>query len=125
MMVAERPQWVQVGPYLYRVHWDRAQMDHARVEEGETDLNGRVRYRTAEVWVDPDMAPSYQRVVLLHEVLHAILELSGAVDYSMATTDDDVLRRIDAGLVDLLRRNPLLAAWLTAPDVDDDANDGG
>jgi hypothetical protein len=114
--VSQRPEHADVGPHRYRIHWDQAHMDRARAEEECANMDGRVRYSTCEQWIDTAQSPSNQRTVLLHEVFHAVRDLSGEIVFTNKTTEDDVFRRLDAGLLDVLRRNPQVVAFLCAKD---------
>jgi uncharacterized protein (DUF1697 family) len=114
--VSQRPEYVDVGPHRYRIHWDQAHMDRARAEEECANMDGRVRYSTGELWIDTAQSLSNQRTVLLHEVFHAVRDLSGELVFTNKTTEDDVFRRLDAGLLDVLRRNPQVVSFLCAKD---------
>ena len=110
--MAERPTYVDVGPHRYRVRFDEAHMDRERTKANESGLDGQVTYSTATITIDPDGAPSYQREVLLHELLHAVLSLTGGNHFPPKASVDDVLTRIDGALLDTMQRNPHVVAWL-------------
>ncbi|HXI17067.1 MAG TPA: hypothetical protein VNM48_11920 [Chloroflexota bacterium] len=111
--MADRPTHIDVGPHRYSIHWDHATLDRERVRQEEVSLSGTVRYDDLVISVDPEARPSQQRRVLMHETLHAILDVTGWRNVPPEKPDcDDFLVRIDTMLLDTLQRNPHVTAWL-------------
>jgi hypothetical protein len=116
--MAPRPLHVDIGPHRYAVCWDEAAIDRLRVERDEAKLAGLIHYAGLKITVDPRQGKTHQRRALLHEVVHGILDVTGWNSVGPEKPDaDDFIVRIDSMLLDTLRRNPALVAWLTEPDA--------
>jgi hypothetical protein len=112
----KRPDALYIGPHQYRLIWDTAAMDALRTKREEPELGGLINYHDQTITLDPSTAPGYQRRVLIHEVLHAILDVTGWNSDPPKKPDiDDFLVRIDSMLLDTMRRNPDWVKWLMAP----------
>jgi hypothetical protein len=111
----KRPTWVQVGLHRFTIRWDQAAMDRQRVLEGETRLDGQVRYSDCTITISSEQAPTMQREVLFHELIHAVLSITGGNEFPKKASVDTILTRFDGVLLDVLRRNPHVTAWLMAP----------
>lgn len=94
------PESVQVGPVAYRV-------ERATLPRNEF---GQCNPFLLRVQVREDLPPAQARSVLLHELLHAVS------DVFVAGLKERQVRALEAGLACLLRDNPRLVAYLTAPD---------
>lgn len=105
--MSDRPAAVKVGPYTYQVHW--------RADDDGSDVQGRIRYSRQFIRVDPDLPIERQRVVLFHEVQHAVHELTGFKD-AWPCEEEDYVRRVEAWWLLVLRENPALVDFLTTPD---------
>ena len=110
------PEHVQVGPYRYTIVCDDT--EHARaVRDHGYDVYGATSHRQQRIVLTPDCAPDVQTVTLAHELMHAIMFASGA-DTVLAGYDDGLEERLiqqtSPVLVQVLRDNPTLAAWLAA-----------
>jgi len=68
---------------------------------------------TRRITLRPGMNPDKEREVMLHEVLHAAVT---AGNLSMASDEDEerVVAGLTGPLLDALRRNPKLVAYLTS-----------
>jgi hypothetical protein len=111
----KRPEYVQVGLHRFTIRWDEAAMDHQRVLENEPHLDGNVRYSDCTITVAPDVTPTMQREILFHEIIHAVLSITGGNKFPKKASVDDILMRFDGVLLDVLQRNPDVASWLLAP----------
>lgn len=107
------PKAVQVGPHRYKLQIGRDAIAKASHADGAT-LMGWTDKAAHRIAVDPDQSLSSQRDTVLHECLHAIAE---SVHIGLTPDDEEALvRRLAPALLDLLRRNPKLTAWLTGED---------
>lgn len=106
------PQRVQIGPYVYRVSQDGAECNAAQVADS-SQFWARIQHTTNTILVNPDQQPSRKRAMLLHEVLHGVLDLSDTRDRK-EMTEEDLVQALAAPLLDTLRRNLDLVAYLTA-----------
>lgn len=97
-----RPTRVKVGPFTWRI----IQEDPADPETmGETAL------RELVIRIDGTVTEDIWRETLLHELLHACHLVAG-IDADAATTGEGVVTAVSPLLLDLLRTNPRVRAYL-------------
>lgn len=107
------PRKIHVGPHTYRVVVDTAAMNAESVDAGEA-LVGRCCRRSQTIYVEPDQHPSQRRDTLLHEVLHAVASVTALESEWGDEREEEIVLRMTPALLDVLRRNPRLVAYLTA-----------
>lgn len=92
-------QTIQLGPLSYRVEY----VPELKSEDGN-DLYGRICYPECKIEVDAQFAGGQREpLIVWHEVLHGILDLSGLED------DNEALIVVLAyGICEALQRNPIL-----------------
>jgi hypothetical protein len=80
----------------------------------DLDPFGRTLHADAQINVRSTQAPPAMRDTVLHEVLHAILWVSGlAFNEQMSEeTEERIIRNLTPWLLDLLRKNPKLITYL-------------
>lgn len=100
---------VQVGPFRYRVVMGQAEIDRRSIEYGK-HLAAHSDHTKLEITVAPDMAYDKTAESLLHEVLHAINFVTDLCQG--AHEDETICERTGPILLDVLRRNPQLVAYL-------------
>lgn len=108
------PRTVHVGPMTYTVTTDKTDLLKATVDQ-RSPLFGWSCERTQVIGLDPNQADGSKRDTLLHECLHQINVLTGLVVDWDREEEEKIVRRLTPALLDLLRRNPKLVAYLTAP----------
>lgn len=109
--MVSHPTQITIGPLTYTVTSDEA--DYARAVASEkVELYGAINYGAGRITLSPHQSPAHQRGALLHEALHAIIHLT---DPSIEE-EERLVRTICLPLLDTLRRNPALVAYLTEPD---------
>lgn len=105
------PKVVIIGPLTFRVTDE--QVDHNQgVVEDLLDTYGRIRYSQGLIILDPKQNDAHKRIALLHEVMHGCWHLG---DRSHKN-DEKAIRSLCAPLLDVLRRNPDLVAYLLTED---------
>lgn len=109
--MTDLPSRVQIGPFIYTVTEDESAYNKKSVDEGAA-LWGHIAYGKSEITVNPDQGAGHKRMSLLHEVLHGVWHLHDVKHES----DEELLRSMTASLLDTLRRNPDLVAYLLATD---------
>lgn len=112
-MAAKLPAAIIVGPYRYEVTAD--ELARLRVEHAEQKvLSGHSDHDALRINVDtgPAVAADTSRDTVLHEVLHAIAFLSGLSSDWGTQREEEIVRRLSPLLLDVLRRNPALVAYL-------------
>lgn len=108
------PAALQIGPHDYTIV-----VDADRAAELEQDA-GASNYLRGEIVLHPRQSPTQLRDTLLHECLHMLLATAGTHTGSppLLSPGGDEERLVSALtplLLDTLKRNPELVAFLTAP----------
>lgn len=103
------PKTVQIGAIVYEVKTDKATINQAAVD-GSTAFYGHIRSGQADILIDPEQAIHHQRMTLLHEVLHGCFYVT-MLDKKW---EERAVRLLAGPLLDTLRRNPDLVAYLLA-----------
>lgn len=112
------PKTLQVGPYVYKV---------------ETNYLADETMKAAEVWGDHDIGeqrlrirsdagPDCTRDTVLHELLHAIMEVYGI----RPKKEERLIRKLSPAILDVFDRNPELLDYLfpESDDHDDGSSNG-
>ena len=118
---ADLPPTIRIGAVEYTVDATRDGWAASCAESGKSsgDL-GRTHSLTSRIFLNPDQSPSNHRLTLLHEAMHAMCESAlGSPDWhglgkSPSAREESVIRTWEAPLLNLLRDNPTLIAYLTA-----------
>lgn len=105
------PAHIQVGPIRYQVKTDKQAVDKECREQG-SDAVGFCTEHKQLILLDPDQGPDSMAETLLHEVLHAVVVLVGLSNEWKESREERVVRRLAPALLDLIRRNPKLVAYL-------------
>ncbi len=106
------PSRVRVGPHTYRIVADKHEINRLSVEADEPHL-GECDTKTLTIYVDPTQADTMLQDTVLHELLHALMDLVGACDDVSREVEERLVRRLAPALLELLTRNPKLNEWLT------------
>lgn len=106
------PSSVVIGPYTYRLTATRADWDGLQAKHRE-DLWGYTDQAEGAIYIQPDMAPSLERTIVLHEILHACAFAAGTLFDGKRHEEEWVLRTAP-GLLDALRRTTGLTEYLQA-----------
>lgn len=113
MAKTEIPESIEVGPFTYTVTTD--ELARRRAEGAEKSLlNGHTDCEQLTIIVDPAIAPAMLRDTVLHETLHAIADVTGLGHEWGVEKEETIIRRLSPVLLDVIRRNPALVAYLTA-----------
>jgi hypothetical protein len=107
----ELPDRVDIGPIAYRVTTDRSTINQATVDS-HISFYANIRFGEADILIDDKQMPGHQRLTLLHEVLHGCFHIT-MLDKKWEET---AVRLLAGPLLDTLRRNPDLVAFLLATD---------
>ncbi len=105
--MARIPTTLRVGPLRYQIVRDsqRLPSDHW----GMTDKARQV------VALSPDQSDQRTRLTLLHEILHALADITN-LDGIDPSVEERLVTQLAPALLDLLRENPGLVAYLTDTD---------
>lgn len=106
------PKTITAGPYEYVVLVDTAAMN-ARSVASEIGLRGETDHHTLTITLDAELSPVKLAETLLHEALHTLTTMVGIVDDLGPKEEERFVARLAPVLLDLLRRNPTLVAFLT------------
>lgn len=97
------PKKVIIGPYEYVIECSDKSRAILGLDFGETDIE------KLEIRLHPDRHPQVQKETLLHETLHACMNVA-ALDHELGEElEEKVVRRLTPVLMCVLTRNP---AWL-------------
>lgn len=108
------PERVQIGPFHWRVTTDAADVARMRHEANDGRYAQTDKSRLT-ITVDTDRPADQVADSLLHETLHALVWVAGG--WPKGLTEEDAVRRYCSLLLDTLRRNPALVAYLTSEDA--------
>lgn len=104
---AKRPQGVTVGPRRYAVVVDD-------VVTGGHEAHGLCQAEWERITLSPNQGPATMRESLLHEVLHACFHDAAPFGALIGDAKEEkVCAHVAPRLLDTLRRNPALVAYLT------------
>lgn len=106
------PKTVEIGPHTYRVVVDKNAVAHDSVRNG-SEVLGYCTTAEQRISIQPDQGPSMLRDTVLHEVLHALFDLTGLAGTHSDDDEERIIRPFATALLDCLRRNPTLVAYLT------------
>lgn len=106
--MSELPTQIAIGPFVYRVTDDRAAFAQLVVEDMHSTW-GYIRYGEERIILNPNQSAGHMRLALLHECLHGCWHLTDREH----DDDEKAVLTLAAALLDMLRRNPDLVAYLT------------
>jgi hypothetical protein len=108
------PTELKAGALTYRISDNRDEMLAACRNE-LADLLGHTDRRRCVILIEPDQADCQKRDTLLHETLHIVADLAGLADEWGAKKEETTVSRLSPVLLQVLRDNPKLLAYLTEP----------
>lgn len=97
---------IQIGPINYRLSF----VDD-RIQDSDQVLLGRVDLSRSKIEVTKDVSPDLMRVVLWHEIFHAIFSDRGL---SFGEMEENIVDAMAYSIVQVLRQNPGLIALTVA-----------
>lgn len=103
------PETVVIGPLVYTVASDVSTYAQAVVEHNE-QVYGRIQHSEGRIILDPKQQEQHKRIALLHEVLHGCWHTTDPLDPH--DCEERAIRTLSGPLLDTLRRNPALVAYL-------------
>lgn len=105
------PRTIKIGPHRYTVRVDKARIDHHAHEIGDP-LAGACEHDELEIAVDPNLVPSKQREIVLHESLHGMIATSGLGILIGHKREERACRLLAPLLLQVIRDNPALIRYL-------------
>lgn len=109
------PPTVKIGPYLYRITTAAADLEREH-------LYGDIHYGHQRIRVSEELGADQQAVVVLHEVIHGVREVSGLKD-KHEDVWEEFISGLAPGLLQVLRNNPSFVLFLLGPDALDELLD--
>jgi hypothetical protein len=106
------PKSIKIGPFTYKIHVDQARCDRASIEQNQNQV-GECDTETGTILISPKLGPLQQAETVLHEVLHALNDMTGISEQVTSDTEEIIVRALSPALLDCLRRNPALVRYLT------------
>ena len=106
-MTAVLPRFIQVGPMRYSVA-----VDQAAINEVGPGIFGRTRNKEQSIVLAAGQGPDQEADTVLHETLEACFIVAGITDRMNDTLLEEIIAALSPLLLDTLRRNPELVAYL-------------
>lgn len=108
------PEWVQVGPYRYRITATTEAINALRATATDhRDDSTRVGYSDhvkLVITLDPQLPLDLLAETMLHEMMHCCYTAAGRSGETLA--EEAVIDTLSPVLLDTLRRNPDVASFL-------------
>lgn len=108
---AALPTFIDIGPFRYTITIDELTRQRAQ-ETDRSKVLGQTDHDKLEMILDASQPASLLRETLLHETLHLVTEMSGLRYDSGSDKDERLVRRMSPLLLEVLRRNPDIVAYL-------------
>ena len=110
------PQRIIIGHLRYQVDVDQAAIDKANAES-KSDYAGFSQASKQIIVLRPENPPDFQAETLLHEVIHQCLRVAGCdpdedAQAGLKDIEEHTIKAMSGPLLDTLRRNPDLVAYL-------------
>lgn len=96
------PKKIKVGPYNY----DIKKVPNLRSEKGE-ELHGYCRYAEVDILIDAGSPRQKEKVIVMHESLHALFELAGI----KSEHEEGIVTALAPLLVEFYNENPKLMEY--------------
>lgn len=103
------PRWVNIGPLRFRL--TDKQSDWDKRDESTDDHWGLTDKAAGLILLDPGMNADLQRLIVLHELLHACCFASGMHD-TRKRDEETWVAMVTPMLLDAIGRSPGMAAFL-------------
>lgn len=97
---------LQMGSLTFRVEKVN-DLQYDTEDGGKASAFGLFNLSETFIQIEAGLNPSLERVILLHEVLHGILEQTG----EKGDHEEQLIDRLAYALMDLFSRNPLLLSY--------------
>ena len=101
------PTHIQVGPMRYTLA-----IDQAAINEINPTAFGRTRNKEQSIVLSAGQGPDQEADTVLHETLHACFTVAGISERMTDTLAEETINALSPLLLDTLRRNPELVAYL-------------
>jgi hypothetical protein len=112
----EPPKKVQVGPITFAIDISLEAGLIAKTREQKPTTVGHIDHNEQRIYIDGAQGPDQIRDTLLHEVLHALWGTCGLYVTEAGDHEELIVAMTASLLLDTLRRNPELVAYLVAAD---------
>ena len=107
--MSQLPTHIQVGPMRYSLV-----VNQAAINEIAPGIFGRTRNKEQSIVLAEGQGPDQEADTVLHETLHACFMTAGITDSKAGTLEEEIINALSPLLLDTLRRNPDLVAYLLA-----------
>ena len=121
VMAPEMPDAVLIGSVVYRVTIDPDEWMRYENTSQCKGAYGHTDSMVAVIYISPYISPDNERLTLWHEIMHAICDtVIGSPHWDHlgegpTEREERVVRTFESPIVLVLRDNPQLVAYLTAP----------
>lgn len=115
-----RPKSVRIGPHVYKILYSQKSWRKYLGKTAEKQYAGKTHTLRNRIFINAfSMSLSQQQETLLHEILHAVLAVTGWTDdeYGWPTESRDLIeehliRQVAPIFLQILQDNPDLVEWL-------------
>lgn len=109
---ASMPERIQIGARPFRIVSETDAMMRYEHEYQEKCW-GAIQFKDSTILIDPTADTHQQRTTLLHEAMHGCNAMAG---FFGIENEEKIVKALAYSLLDTLRRNPALVAYLTSED---------
>lgn len=106
------PRTVQIGPSRFDILIDEAEINKVACEAGGDGREGSYDGQRQKILIRPGLGEDRTAETLTHEVLHALMEMTGIANDVESNLEESMVTRLAPVVLDLLRRNPALVHFL-------------
>ena len=108
------PTYIKVGANTFRLYMTKKAWRTRLSKDGEAHTTrGHTSIHHQKIWCDPSGAQALVRETVVHELLHALLDDSGAPITEDEEHEEMWIRALSPRLYACLVENPELVAYLT------------
>jgi len=101
------PNHAYVGPYTYNI-----ELNDSVILDYEDDVCGLCDSVKQDIWLRTGLGETFERETLLHELLHAMFDMTGLSHELGVEKEENIIRRLSPVLLDFLMSNPHILPYL-------------
>lgn len=110
-----RPDHLVIAGQPFEVRWDDRAVGRLHDARLPDDDLGTVQVSEQLIVIRAGQAPHSQRDAVLHEVIHALMAMTGHDEIAEQDEIERLVGALAVGLLAVLRQNPDATAWLAEP----------
>lgn len=107
------PNYAYVGPYTYKI-----ELNDSVIIDYEEDVCGLCDPLKQDIWLRTGLGKIFERETVLHELLHAMFDMTGLSHELGMDKEENIIRRLSPVLLDFLMSNPHILEYLLSEKPD-------